>query len=70
MSQPARWHGYLEKWADLLFPSWKMPFQHVGGKAAIFAIGMLREIDPVRAIDPLIEALSNHDIKVREAADG
>jgi HEAT repeat protein len=37
-------------------------------KTALFAIHLLREIDPVRALDPLIESLSNHDEQVRQTA--
>ncbi|HWQ67116.1 MAG TPA: HEAT repeat domain-containing protein [Methanospirillum sp.] len=37
-------------------------------KTAIFAIRMLRDIDPVRAIDPLIDTLSGNNGKIRETA--
>ncbi len=37
-------------------------------KTATFAVRILREIDPIRAIDPLVDALSNHDETVRDAA--
>lgn len=39
-----------------------------GGKAAVFAIKLMHEIDPVRAIDPLIDALGYQDTRVRDAA--
>ncbi len=37
-------------------------------KVALFAVTLLREIDPIRSIDPLVDALSNHDEQVRETA--
>lgn len=52
----------------LAFPILEEAVVSRGGKTAIFAIKMLREIDPVRAIEPLIDTLSNHDNRVREAA--
>ena len=52
----------------LAFPILEDAVSSSGGKTAIFSIRMLREIDPVRAIDPLIDALSNHDNRVREAS--
>ncbi|WP_319580899.1 HEAT repeat domain-containing protein [uncultured Methanospirillum sp.] len=52
----------------LAFPILEEAIPTRGGKTATFAIRMLREIDPVRAIDPLIDSLSNHDNRVREAA--
>ena len=52
----------------LAFPILEDAIQTRGGKTAIFAIRMIREIDPVRAIDPLIDALANHDNRVRESA--
>jgi len=52
----------------LAFPILEEAVPTKGGKTAIYAMRMLREIDPVRAIDPLIDTLSNQDDRVREAA--
>lgn len=52
----------------LAFPYLEEAITIRGRKVALFAIQLLKEIDPIRSIDPLVDALSNSDEQVRETA--
>ncbi len=52
----------------IAFPFLEEASERERGKVAVFALNLLKQIDPVRSIEPMITALSHPDQEVRETA--
>ena len=52
----------------IAFPFLEEASERERGKTAVFSLDLLRKIDPVRSIEPMITALYHPDNEVREAA--
>jgi HEAT repeat protein len=52
----------------LAFPFLEEASERERGKTAIFAVDLLRRIDPVRSVEPMVTALYHPDKEVRETA--
>lgn len=52
----------------IAFPFLEEASERERGKTSVFAIDLLRQIDPVRSIEPMISALYHTDREVRETA--